>query len=377
MKNRFIFVVLVFILLFSKNVFAETINKVTPVPQKKVFVPKQNYQASIISQKIIYKDEFDSFYKVGYEINIKNIGKNDWDKEGLNQVALESKYSSDNTYPIFLNNIVRSGDSITFKIILVINKPKNIYKDYLYLSKNKKELFGSGINIDINLTNIKNTLPSDKLLDIAPVEQKYSLNCESASLQMGLSYYGITKTQDEILNEVGFSTKLPAQKIGNRIIWGDPDDGFVGDYNGLYSSYCPNQTGDQSVRTLKCATGWGVNNGPITKVAKKYIKNSYELDNASIVDLKNELANGNPIIFWEVQDSKMPEENIDIYTKDTWKKINYTRTHVVLLIGYTNIGDETIYTFNDPATGNRINLAEPDMRRIWDRYNDNITVLKK
>lgn len=338
---------------------------------------RANYQAKIISTEVIYKDEFDSFYKIGYHLKIKNVGNNIWESENINQVMLKSKYNTGKNFPIFLNSPLKPNETVDFKIIFSLDKSKDTYKDYLYLSKNNKEILGSGINLNIKLSDIKKVLPSDKLLDIMPVEQKYSLNCESASLQMGLSYYGISKTQDELIQEIGFSTKLPAEKIGNRIVWGDPDEGFVGDYNGLYSGFCSNQTGDQTVRTLKCATGWGVNNKPVANTAKKYLKNSYYINNASVVDLKNELSNSTPIVFWEVQDSKMPEENIDIYIKDTWEKINYTRTHVVLLIGYKNIGDETIYTFNDPGTGSVIDLAESDMQRIWERYNNNITVLKK
>jgi DnaJ-class molecular chaperone len=67
---------------------------------------------------------------------------------------------------------------------------------------------------------------------------------------------------------------------------------------------------------------------------------------------------------------------LDSFT-GTNKKIKYTRTHVVLLIGYTNIADDTLYIFNDPADGSRIQLAEKDMQRIWERYDNNIVVLKK
>lgn len=375
-----ILIFLVSIFSLSQIILVGNVNAVNTVTPTKTITPKiSSYQAKIISKDILYKDEFDNSYKIAYKIKYQNIGKNDWENEGLNQVSLNSKYwKKENTsYPIFLNSIVKSNEYTEFKIILIVDKTKNFYKDYLYLSKNGVELSGSGITVDIKLNDIKNILPTEKLIDIAPVEQEYSLNCESASLQMGLSYFGITKTQDALIDEIGFSTKLPAKKIGNRIVWGDPDEGFVGDYNGLYSGYCSNQTGDQTIRTLKCATGWGVNNKPVATTAKKYLKSSYYLNNASVSDLKSELSNGNPIVFWEVQDSKMPEENIDIYIEKTWKKINYTRTHVVLLIGYKNMFDDTIYTFNDPATGGRIYLAEADMKRIWERYNNNITILKK
>ncbi|MEZ7821142.1 MAG: C39 family peptidase, partial [Patescibacteria group bacterium] len=336
-----------------------------------------NNQAQIISKNVLYKDNFENIYKIGYEVKIKNISKNTWLSESSEQVILKSKNDKTNQFPIFLPYDIKPNEYIDFKIIFTTeNKTDSTFIDYLYLSKNNKEILGSGINVKINLKDIKKELPSDVLLDITPVEQQYSLNCESASLQMGLSYYNINKTQDDLIKETGFITTTPPEKIGNRIVWGDPDKGFVGNYNGLYSDYCSNQTGDTTIRTLKCATGWGVNNGPIAKNAKKYLKNSYDLDNASITDLKNELSEKNPIIFWEVTDSK-PEEKIDIYTYNDWKKIKYTRTHVVLLIGYTNIADDTLYIFNDPADGSRIQLAEKDMQRIWERYDNNIVVLKK
>lgn len=367
MKNKLIILPLLFITLFYNNVFAET------VPS----LPKQTSQAQIVSKEAIYKDSFDNVFKIGYKIRIKNTSKDIWKNDSVDQVILKSKNDKSDQFPMFLNINVKPGEYVDFKVIFTANKTATTYNDYLYLSKNKKEISGSGIKVGINLKDISNKLPSDVLLEIEPIEQTYSLNCESASLQMGLLYYGFNKTQEELIEETGFTIKTPPEKIGNRIVWGDPEKGFVGNYNGLYSDYCSNQTGDTTVRTLKCATGWGVNNGPVAKNAKKYLKNSYDLDNASVVDLKNELAAKNPIIFWEVLDNNKPEENIDIYDYENWEKIKYIRTHVILLIGYTNIADDTLYIFNDPANGTRIQLAEKDMQRVWERFNNNIVVIKK
>jgi len=368
MKKKLIILSLLFITLSYNNVFAETTTN---------SLPKQSYQAQVVSKDVVYKDTFENIYKIGYKIRIKNTSKNIWKSDSIDQVVLKSKNDKSDQFPMFLNIDIEPGEYVDFKVVFTTkNKTDNNFTDYLYLSKNGKEITGSGIKVNISLKDISNKLPSDVLLDITPVEQEYTLNCESASLQMGLSYYNISKTQDELLKETGFATTTPPEKIGNRIVWGDPEKGFVGDYNGLYSDYCSNQTGDATIRTLKCATGWGANNGPIAKNAKKYLKNSYDLDNASVIDLKNELAKNNPIIFWEVTDSK-PEEKIDIYTYSDWKKIKYIRTHVVLLVGYTNISDDTMYIFNDPATGTQIQLAENDMKRIWERYDNNIVVLKK
>lgn len=362
MKKCFIFFLLLLTIFFNNTLFAATI---------------QSQDSQIISKDVLYKDEFENVFKIGYSIKIKNTSKNKWISEGVNQITLMSKYDKNWQFPMFLTKDIEPNESVEFKIIFTVNKKIKEYNNYLYLSKNGKEVSNSGTKINIKLDEIKNKIPSSSILEIKPIEQKYSLNCESASLKMALEYFGIKKTEDQLIKETGFATELPPTKIGNRIVWGDPEKGYVGNYNGLYSEYCSNQTGDTSIRTLKCATGWGVNNGPIAKNAQKYLKNSYDLDNASIIDLKTELANGNPIIFWHVPDDRRPEEMIDIYTYDDWKKIKYTRTHVILLVGYENMADDTVYIFNDVAYGNKIYLIEDDMRRIWERYNNNIVVVKK
>lgn len=360
----------------KKNIFKLLTLLTFIISANSLFATTQN--AEIISKNVLYKDEFENTVKIGYEVEIKNISKTTWATEGSNPVLLKATKDKSWQFPMFLIKDVKPNESVKFKIIFTTNKKSTVYNDSIYLSDIKnKEISGSRININININEIKNKLPSSSVLNIEPIEQKYSLNCESASLKMALGYFGIEKTEEELLEETGFSTKLPPTKIGNRIVWGDPEKGYVGNYNGLYSEFCSNQTGDTSIRTLKCATGWGVNNNPIAKNAQKYLKNSYDLDNASITDLKMELSNNNPIIFWQVNDNNKPEEMIHIYTYDDWKKIKYTRTHVVLLVGYENMADDTIYIFNDVAYGKKVYLAEDDMRRIWERYNNNIAVIKK
>jgi len=129
-------------------------------------------------------------------------------------------------------------------------------------------------------------------LSVPLIKQIYSLSCEAAALEMSLSYKGIRVSQDQLIGDIGFSKPINRQEFGEKTIWGDPDEGFVGNYKGVYAKV-QNQTlvGD----------GWGTNEGPVLRVAKKYLPNSYARTGATLEDIKDALFQDQPVIIWLVQ----------------------------------------------------------------------------
>jgi uncharacterized protein YvpB len=194
--------------------------------------------------------------------------------------------------------------------------------------------------------------------------QIYTLSCEMASLQMALEAKGIKKTQDELISLIGNSNPRESYIKNGEMIWGDPDIGFVGDINGKFS------TGDFDLRT---ATGWGVANIPVGRTAKMFLPKSEAYAGFTTKQIKTELENGNPVIFWHKQDSF---STATIYYKtETGKEIKFTRDHVAVVTGYKVIEGVNYFMINDPQYG-VYTISEKTLARWMTRLESDVVVIR-
>jgi uncharacterized protein YvpB len=207
-------------------------------------------------------------------------------------------------------------------------------------------------------------LPSSVMLNIPLVYQAYNLNCEATSLSMALNYRGVNVTPQDLMSKIGYAEPIKKTFKDGKIIWGDPDKGFVGSEKGYLFTKAAGMSG---------GNGWGVNNGPVAKVAESYLPGSIEMDNAKIEDLKQALAQDKPVIFWHQRDDARRE--VLTYTTPEGKEVKQFQNHVNLLIGYkTDTKGQTVYYFNDPIFG-KIQHTEAELIRIWGKYNNDIVVV--
>jgi len=207
-------------------------------------------------------------------------------------------------------------------------------------------------------------LPSSVMLNAPLLYQAYNLNCEATSLAMALQYRKIQVKPQELMPKIGYADPTKKSFVKGKIVWGDPDKGFVGNEKGFLFTSAAGMAG---------GTGWGVNNGPIAKVADSFLPGSIELDNATLDDLKQALAQDKPVIFWHQRDDARRE--VLTYTTPEGKEVKQFQNHVNLLVGYkTDSKGQTIYYFNDPVFG-KIQYKESDLIRIWAKYNNNIVVV--
>lgn len=213
-------------------------------------------------------------------------------------------------------------------------------------------------------TGVSNTI--EKSLEIPLIKQIYPLSCEAASLQMALKYYKIDVDQDTLLNKIGFSKPQQLTEKDGQFYWGDPNLGFVGDPKGWFYNTKNGET------SLKYATGWGVNNGPVLKAAKLYRPNSYLVDNGKVEQIKSALDKNNPVIWWHVRDDAH-EEKIQI-TTPLGQKIDYGQMHVAVIVGYYEKDGSTIYKINDPYFS-EYEINEQDLSRLWARNNNQLVVV--
>jgi uncharacterized protein YvpB len=213
---------------------------------------------------------------------------------------------------------------------------------------------------------ISDILPKKQILEIETIQPEYKLSSQAASLAMALSYFKIEVSQDEILDRIGFSRPIQPERIGKEIIWGNPDEGFLGYVNGFFGS------GED--KTIESSTGWGVNSDPVLKVAKEYLKNSEKLKEGSISEIKKNLAEKKPIIIWH-QFKNSSEETLTIKTNQN-KKFELKEHTVSLLIGYEEKDGETIYFLNNPEKG-QMQIKQNDLINQWSKMNRQAIVITK
>lgn len=128
----------------------------------------------------------------------------------------------------------------------------------------------------------QNKLPDTVELPVKEYTQKYPLSCEAAATSVALQYLGFGTSEDEVLGLLPYD-KTPKTVDGQgNITWGDPDLGFVGDYDGVY---------------LK--TGYGIYSHPLAEAVKAKIKvHLVQGENLKLEELYQAVAAHHPVVVW-------------------------------------------------------------------------------
>ncbi|MDO8599001.1 MAG: C39 family peptidase [bacterium] len=186
------------------------------------------------------------------------------------------------------------------------------------------------------------------------LRQEHALSCEVATLRMVLAYRGTAVTEAKLLTAVGLD---PARRAGNVFVglaprsskgakWGDPDEAFVGDVDGIMGK-----------------TGYGVHAGPIGRVAGQY-RRAEVIANGTAAMLAEAIANGNPVIAWGYLGSGRPLRWQTLGGKDI-RAIDGEHTRVV--IGYTGTREAPTGFFAiDPVYGEQYWKTEKFMAN-WEK----------
>lgn len=213
----------------------------------------------------------------------------------------------------------------------------------------------------------QSSFQTQKTLAIPYIKQDYRLSCEAASLQMILSYRGISKTQDELMEQIGYSEPKVMQEVNGKLIWGDPKIGFVGDVKGSF-------TGEKDgKKSLRYATGWGVKPGPVARVAKQYFPESKEVVGGTLDQVVQSLNQDKPIIWWHRRDD-IQKEKITYYTP-AGKAVEYEQNHVAVISSYKLDEDKKfIFHILDPFYG-EYDIKQDDFLRLWARHSNQMVIV--
>lgn len=171
------------------------------------------------------------------------------------------------------------------------------------------------------------TQPHTTLLAVRLDYQDRPLSCEAAALKMALANKGVFVSEGDIMNRVGYDFSGPRQ--GN--VWGDPDNGFVGDIDGRQNT-----------------TGYGVHWGPVARAAGAW-RSSEAFSGWSTERILNEVAKGHAIVIWGIVGGGYydPWSTSEGKTVNAWKG-EHTRT----IIGFLGTpADPAQIILNDPISG--------------------------
>lgn len=185
------------------------------------------------------------------------------------------------------------------------------------------------------------------LLDVPIIKQYPELprGCEVTSLTMLLQYAGVKTDKMKLAKLIKKDLTL-YRRNGEKIYFGNPNDGFVGD---MYNLNNP---------------GYGVYHEPIKELAEQFLPGDIrDITGSDFNYLKTYLSEGFPV--WIITNATFKE--LEATSFQVWEtptgqvRITY-REHSVLITGY----DEDFIYFNDPLSGVK-NKKVPidDFIRAW------------
>ncbi|MBD3363233.1 hypothetical protein GF362_05930 [Candidatus Dojkabacteria bacterium] len=198
----------------------------------------------------------------------------------------------------------------------------------------------------------REVLPETVVMNIETYAQQYPASCEIASAHIAMKYFGVEKSEDEILEIVQIDPTELEQMEDGRWHWGNPQKKYVG------SLYLPG----------------GVYNEPVYRALSEFgFSQSISKTGWQIAELYSYIRQGYPAIVWVSSDFKtqpltktyaddgtenvwMPHQHALIlkgvdsektYIMDVWKGTHYTVTHEQFKTGFANLDNMAIVVIQD------------------------------
>ena len=173
------------------------------------------------------------------------------------------------------------------------------------------------------------------------VQQAYRNNCETAALSMLLATVGVDQDQYRLQELIAKAEPLDPEGSGEAMIWGDPNEGFVGRVDGGGP-----------------AGGFGVFDAPVAQLASRWAEPVIQSGDAPKAIYRRLLA-GHAVMVW-IGLSDGPYQ--------TWRSpagsavtVNFGEHTVVL----TGIEGDRLYV-NDPIDGQRKVWSKDEFEAMWE-----------
>jgi len=185
-----------------------------------------------------------------------------------------------------------------------------------------------------------------KILPVKVYVQKYSLSCEAASAKAVLDYLGNTISEDNILKETPYEkTPLTVSEKG-EMIWGDPNKGFVGEYNGV-----------------SFKTGYGIYAGPLAITLQKLGFKAQAHKNYTLSELYFMIKKNRPSVVW-VPSAMKKNSQLKTWKTPEGKTVEgIIDEHTMVFVG-ADKKKKLVYLM-DVASGQNVHYSEKHFLEAW------------
>jgi uncharacterized protein YvpB len=194
--------------------------------------------------------------------------------------------------------------------------------------------------------------PSDTVLIPVPIyRQIWSLDCETASLQMALATFGNYYSQQALFAYEAPDTRPPVMDANHNIVqWANPYTNFVGQVNG----------------NLNTPTGYGIYYPVILSIARSHgVPNAIGGEGFSASTVYAALRAGHPVEVWV--EWNWVSRPVRYYTAWDGRRIRYELlAHVVVLSGISSWGVRV----NDPLSGTQYWVSKGTFEWVWQDLNN-------
>ncbi len=347
--------------------------------------------------KIVVESQFDDVDYVGHaqETCFKDVVSGNWYTQYVcfaKSRGIVEGYSDGTFKPEQNINLSESLKMIYESMNLAVDNPDAVFKFKYYSPAMKAgyipdELVGGYFDImtrgDIAEIMYRILIDPDKVYDedlslnLSPVSQMYDASCGTAALAIALS--GQTKvSEQEIINKMIALGMYPNNEIyqqeDGKYIWDDPQQVFVGNYDGLVSL---------SISKLK---GYGFLERPLVNLARQWAPNSTAFTGSNTGYMATQLEQGYPVIVFADVNARsgsviltepgpgsvswyLPGGN-ELYTAKMYK-------HNIVLEGFKGTSENPeIFHVIDPFKGTRLDMTSSQLNQILSAYNHSGVVIK-
>lgn len=166
--------------------------------------------------------------------------------------------------------------------------------------------------------------------DVTQHAQTRNLTCEEAALVMALSHEGITKTENEVLADIGIDLTPATFDASGALHWGNPYKSFVGNPDGLETNY----------------TGYGTYWTNIARAAMDFGATVVQAGEAiSPAVLYAAILAGHPVVVWVTGDFQVYPKQASWITDDGQTLAWYgPHEHAITVVGV----DDTTVVIDNP-----------------------------
>ncbi|NGP44684.1 C39 family peptidase [Bacillaceae bacterium SIJ1] len=191
--------------------------------------------------------------------------------------------------------------------------------------------------------------PDEQRINVPGIKQHPELprGCEVTALAMLLQHAGVETDKMTLAEEIA-KDPTPYEKTGDKVTFGNPHIGFVGDMEDLRQP------------------GFGVYHGPIQDLAESYLPNqTVNLTGLPFASILETVGQGQPVwVITTIHFAPVPQSDFTTWQTDAGPITTTYREHSAVITGY----NDTHVFINDPTDGStNKEIPMEQFKQAWEQ----------